>query len=437
MLNSDLRASETQRAFNDFVLRLQTINIKRLPKKLLDSVSPSMVKQTITLLLEEPYVQAIRALEPNQAIRFKKNEVWARTCSVLRDPAGEFRCILETKSKDPHNRKRAEADQFSGNSKRGKKAWRLEDPCGRPMPYISLVSVNNGQAEEKPRAEIFREIAQPFQKEVDFTWSLPALPCINRPVLGAFYYNKNGWQQSYYAPLGLSLADAIQAKTLSFEDKEQITTQLFLAVQTLHTLRYQHQDIKPDNIVLFFDDSNKVERACLIDFEAVAGPGYENEVGLTSGYESPEIAQVCLRDPTFIGEGFMEYYTQQCDSIGKILAQDILAKADHLHNTDTLASYKVPHPANDVFALGVTLRSLWEDSPQKGKANNIIAQMLQADRSQRASISELKTAWRHLRNADPAKPQKRKTPSPNTTMSDVADKENQEPRAMSRYRFSN
>lgn len=357
-----------------FQNRLRQINSKPLPQKLLLSVSPAMVESTVSLLLTPYYANKIKRLAPGEAFRIKKSAKCPRSVCVLRDPDGELRCILETKSKDPGNNKR-EIDKFEGGTKRGKGAWRLDGVNGNPQSYISLVETLEDDEE-----------VEELRKQVTVTWELPASPYIQRPVMGALYKNKHGLQQSYYAPLGIPLDELSKYEVeLTSAEKASFTLQLLSVIELLHDHGYQHQDIKPNNILLLENDLGN-KHISLIDFELLAGKGYKQTVHYSHDYESPECAT--LKDK------YLEKNNKKRKSLAKRLA-DLRAKTYKFTPQEKIA-YNKPHNANDVFALGVTLYQLWNDGKLPESLDEVqepILSMLNPIRSQRPTIAQSKAAW--------------------------------------------
>jgi len=71
-----------------------------------------------------------------------------------------------------------------------------------------------------------------------------------------------------YVP-GLTLRDYLKAKVRSNQEKMMLVNQLVNAIAHLHSLRIAHLDLKPDNILVFVDETG-VPRIKIIDFGLAA-----------------------------------------------------------------------------------------------------------------------------------------------------------------------
>ena len=110
-----------------------------------------------------------------------------------------------------------------------------------------------------------------------------------------------------YVP-GLTLRDYLKAKGRSNQEKMDLVKQLVNAIAHLHSLRIAHFDLKPDNILVFVDETG-VPRIKIIDFGLASFfNDFKEEPKGTPYWMAPEVAR---------GD-----YDQKADiwSLGKIIA---------------------------------------------------------------------------------------------------------------------
>ncbi len=131
-------------------------------------------------------------------------------------------------------------------------------------------------------------------------------PCIV-PPLELFEYGGFCCLLFEYVP-GLTLIDYLKAKARSNQEKMMLVNQLVKAIAHLHSLRIAHLDLKPDNILVFVDETG-VPRIKIIDFGLASFfNDFKEEPKGTPHWMAPEVVK---------GE-----YDEKADiwSLGKIIA---------------------------------------------------------------------------------------------------------------------
>lgn len=386
--------------FKHFIERIQHLKNQTMPPLLLDCIQQADLMAIVDDLLTNKQRQSrYKKLQPNQAIRISKESKGLKcTFCVLRTPDGEYRCILETKSKSANDTKR-KIEKVNGTNKYGKPSWRLDGKNG-PQEYISLVKVVHPNVKKiNPKNKAVAKKLEEIKREVEFPWTFAKKSGLQRTALGAVYTNKKGGMISIYSKKGIPLDKLENHKiTLTEEEKNDVAVSLLKTTALLHENQVIYQDIKPANILLFNKPSDGSKKVKLIDPGSVFKPGMppSTQCLATYPYESPEISLA----QTNSGADYFHYFKNHYAKSGPSLASPI---ANYLYNRlSTLGDEKhelatkqllKPHPANDLWALGVTLSWLFNNQlPNKIPTEPHFAGFFEA-RPQRFTAAQALTMW--------------------------------------------
>tara|TARA_R110002124_G_scaffold174233_4_gene341846 strand:- start:2854 stop:4386 length:1533 start_codon:yes stop_codon:yes gene_type:complete len=176
----------------------------------------------------------------------------------------------------------------------------------------------------------------------------------------AFYADRNNHRKAVFfckkgLPLNLVLKDESLYKTLTgkeFTKKEGllIMTNLFKEVKELHDAGIIHQDIKPDNIILYWDESKQEIIAKLHDF-GLCNIIYPNTALATAGYESYEMA---------LNNYNLQRYGRAYNTFA---SKSVTMSQRRLECYIFNESMKpMPNPKNDVWSLGIVYLMLIHDN---------------------------------------------------------------------------
>ncbi len=344
-----------------------------LPKALIGLISVEDLKRCYQFvigrrpLLTEHFNDAV--LEDAQSYRLdKKHTQLPRTLNIIFDiEKSDFYLILETKRKKEELNgqvvKELSMKTFSGASKTTKPAWRIDGESPEKWANaVFYVSKSNPASEQAllTRALVEARFAQSFVQEKQKP------PVLNCPSLGAVIPKSglrvNNQKKVLYARKisfyskwadGGDLEDFLKSpkgKMLTREQRDKIAIQLLQAVKIMHDAHAIHQDIKLKNILVFSDGLDY--RVELADFgfslkKSVVNFNHQLGALATLQYESPEIA-LCYQNPYSVCHDY--FYKKGVPSYGRDLASPQFA---------TKPEYRVPHPANDMFALGIVLYQLY------------------------------------------------------------------------------
>ncbi|MBN9289167.1 MAG: hypothetical protein BGO43_10125 [Gammaproteobacteria bacterium 39-13] len=382
------------RDFNAFIDRLENVLEKaNFPADLLKCISKKNLNAIIKRIIQdETLAEKIQDLRPYEALRLvKEKSKLARTLCIVRAPDGEFRLILETKSKTAANKKR-KVTLFEGAFKSGKPGWRIDGI----EPYVSMhIELASKARKVDLYSKPIEKQVDKLQKEIAFPWDCTDNPFLHRSVLGARYTNKKGSYISVYSPKGIPLNET-KKLNLTQKEKEIVALQILQGLNLMHQKDYIYQDIKTENILVFKD--SKGVFAKFNDFGFVTGNDYRYGLAGTAGYESPEVAFANRQDRPSPSEYYTKHYKANGKSLGKKAGDELYAKIKN-DGTKKLAAlkkeYKEPHPANDVWGCGILLYELFHDKePKTYPKEKHFACLLERDRKKRVTAKEALELWR-------------------------------------------
>jgi serine/threonine protein kinase len=333
--------------------------------------------------------QAIRrGLEKKQPFRLDKRSTGlARTLNLIFDPKiDDIYLMLETKKKNQSGAIKTSTEVFLGGYKTTKLAWAIDGPI--PIKFAnSVFYFQEGPSLLKAKTEVslpLKVIKKYSDKNVFLNLTTLGSIIDKKGIRNKEDYSLKLSFYSLWASSG-NLEDFLRKNKSKLlpEDLDRITRELILAVKSLHDTGIVHQDIKLANILIFQDSSGKYSIE-LADF----GEAYEQGASLynsfalaTLSYESPEIASFMTNQPTD-SSSYKYYADQRFESYGRDLSAEIVLKKE----------YNRPHPANDMWSLGIVLYKLYHNHyPTKanpGQFSALIAGLLNPDREKRLTAEQ-------------------------------------------------
>ncbi len=375
--NQMLKINDTlSRQYDAFLDRLDAAKKQPMPSKLSALITQQDLNEIFNFFLEvrSPHiVDSVNKLEPGKSLYLDKADTGlARTLSILRHQRGEYKLIVETKSKLANGTKSAPIKKVGGD-KTGKPSWRVD--VG-PTPYFNLV--------KKIKKENNLDDAK---KEIRLS-QLFACDTVNENELGAVYYGKNRRKVSFYSlKADYDLRDLIYESKLSLSTKQinQIISDILNAVRVFHDQGFVFQDLKPMNVLIYSDGQGGF-KAKLTDFGLCAKHlARKKHPVATRGFESPEIAHYHLHNKTVQHD-----YFNRCNSYGKAISKS------SIYNNIESTQFECPHKANDMWSLGILFYELKfkqhpalssSSSISKIKRDPLICALLTPLRASRADIN--------------------------------------------------
>lgn len=339
----------------------------------LQGVYAYLLKDEVKNKIQQAFKNAQASGKPLTYRIEKSNQTCARTLTILQDLNGDLIPILETKSKLAYGKKREKGAfaHLEGGNKNGKSCWRID--CYPPVKWINQLPIKRTKLKAHEIVEealLSQKIAQAAMGQQEHT-------PVNYSLLGPSWRKGKAYQQSAYSPMAeTSLRTLLKEKwVLSDKDKNRIAQDILLGVQAMHKIGMIHQDIKPGNILI--TPSKEGYRAKLTDFGITKSNKNAVIALATIGYESPEISQFHYYDDS--AQGFHKYFhtgKKPNKSLGRQLALETLP------TKEDCAAFAHPHKANDIWAIGQTLKELY------GETNTLIQKMLAPKREDRMTIEE-------------------------------------------------
>jgi serine/threonine protein kinase len=364
------------------------------PEALISFIKPEDLNAIYFYLLENQE-QIEKKLEKGKPYRLdKKDTGLARTLNFIIVPeTKEISLILETKRKVASNRKNLKTKTFSGSFKTTKVAWRIDCEVTQKMANAVYYVDKNASLSDAQKEAMAAQKVVNANPGVDCYINAPALgPVINKPGIRKKDKLRYSKKQSFYSTWasGGSLDRFMASNEFKLLNAQQIDTvamQLLISLVKLHKAGMIHQDIKPDNILVFQNELGAY-RLELADFGKVYIKGSKatgnSDVHATPQYDSPEIAAL-NKAPT--ASDHDHYYDEDKPSYGRDIGQYM----------NTTPEFAMPHEANDMWAIGVVLHELYnKEKPtveKQGKFSALIAGLLQPNRADRLTAEE---ALKHL-----------------------------------------
>jgi hypothetical protein len=322
----------------------------------------------------------------------KKTTLLARTLNFIIDPISkDIILILETKRKVASNRKNLKTKTFSGSFKTTKVAWRIDSETPQKMANAVYYVDRNASLSDAQKEAMAAQKVVNANPGVDCYINVPALgPVIAKAGIRKKDKVKYSKKQSFYSiwASGGSLDNFMISNEFKLLNVQQIDTmaeQLLTSLIKLHQAGMIHQDIKPDNILVFKNELGEY-RLELADFGKVYINGGKvsgnSDVHATAQYDSPEIA--ALNKATSASD-HEQYYDKEKPSYGRDFGQYM----------DSFPEYAMPHAANDMWSIGIVLHELYYKTKpevnQKTQFSPLIAGLLQRERADRLTAEEALT----------------------------------------------
>ncbi len=377
---------------------------KQVPELLQPFIKKDALLHIYEQLLTNKRIQAHlkHDLLNQEPVRLEKL-VWefARTLNIIFDPQTDDICLmLETKRKTASTKhKNINTPIHSGTNKTVKPAWRIDTM--RPIKYANAVLYSDEKTyfvEDSSREALYsKKLVQKY-------------PAINIPIqkisLGALFKKTGtralrkkhafGQKISLYSrwAQGGDLAQFLaseEGKALTLEQKNMLAYQLLQAVKILHDEKLIHQDIKPQNIVIFIDSRGHYDLKLtdLGELYDPTTPQKNKKPQATIEYESPEIAALHFYNHQEHASLYKYFYVenQKVKSYGRDI---FLSNRNPYKEGDAFKQYALPHESNDLWAVGIVLYKIFYKNKEKipSEVSPLVAGLLTIDRAKRLTADE-------------------------------------------------
>jgi hypothetical protein len=322
----------------------------------------------------------INTLTPGKSVRLDKTQTkLPRSITLICDKNGELKVLLETKSKIAIPDKKQNMPVAQGATKKGKPAWRID--ADEPE-YINLVAnLPNERKLERLKYEI--NISKEFADHPHL------LPLEKGPVYLAKPGSPTKKKMSLYAQKAThgNLHEFIKSddyKALSEKEQLELMLKICEGVKAIHDSNKVHQDLKPENIVIF--KVNNVYIPKIIDFGNLSTHLNPKMLAIaTRGYQSPELTYLHLNHP----KGGKIYFTET------MKPNDLSKNLVPTYSEGEKNQLIYPHKANDMWALGIIyFEMLYGKTPTHPGSlelienNTLLKSLLTAKREDRAEIEQ-------------------------------------------------
>lgn len=368
-MESDFDNLFHQTPYQAFLNRLTAAKSRPLSHKLRPLIQQQDLNKIYDYFLSNTLLD-ISVLKPGEAYYLSKQvSGLPRTVNILCSKEGEFKLIVETKSKKLDGTKK-KLPKKAGTTKSGKPAWRVDTDETAYFNAVAIVESDEDINDLKHEVAI----SQKFGSET-----------VNENELGQKFHSKNGCEKIsvYSVKADGDLQDLLSKKVaLSDEKKNSMILDLLNGVKLFHDQNYVHQDLKPGNILIYGNNQTGY-RLKLTDYGLTQRHGDQSTQALaTLLYHSPEIAKIYSHP---ISSHYNYYNHSLCNNtLAKHYANRYSRISDQL---------RAPNKANDIWALGIIVYEIlygekptFPEAHSKINTNPLLMGLLAPDRQYRIDI---------------------------------------------------
>jgi len=291
----------------------------------------------------QAHLDKIVTLKRGEAYRLaKESSGLPRTVNILCGVDGELQLIVETKSKLADDTKQQLLIK-KGAYKTGKPAWRIDS---EEAQLFNLVTRPEGESDIKN-----------VRAEVDISRKMVSTE-VAEYQLGVLFHDKRTGKAkiSVYAVMAeANLEDVLSSKIypLSQNQKDSLILDLVKGVKTFHDKGYVHQDLKPNN-ALVYGNATEGYHLKLIDFGLTQKQGDSTKEPLaTATHVSPEIAYY------FSAPNSSQYSYFSASNCGDTLGYQLYKAKENAklfpEDGSKRGALSDPDTANDMWALGIVI----------------------------------------------------------------------------------
>ncbi len=364
----------------------EAVKNKGVPQALNGLINKEDLLKMYDYILNDP--NTIARLSAGKEFRLDKKATGnARTMNIVRDLNGEFMLMLETKSKLASGKKSTSSVIGKGTFGTVKPVWRIDS--AEPEEWANKAMRGENVVDADYEAVFSQRIVE----------SLPSgssAQSLNTTLLGELFTSRENVKRSQYSKRAIGDLEAILKNPNRFPltnaDRERIKKDILEGIAIMHAQGKVHQDLKLKNIFIY-RDANGGFYAKVADF----GIGYDpnspkNQSCLASaGYESPEIllahlAQNAPQHNYYHNDSWIKNNSYAYQKFAEEVAPD--------PDSQQAIDYRKPHPANDMWALGVIFYKLESGADVNlsdegiSKASPLVQGLLKTSREERINIAE-------------------------------------------------
>lgn len=420
IISFEIMNKETHAFYHRLNKQAEALEKNGLPIELSQLISATDLKDIYAYLLDDKCKADISDdLAARKPYELKKEETGlARTLNIVSDPiSNDIQLILETKSKAVNQLGITEKISIPiqrAKNKVTKPAWRID--TAKPEKMANTVFYDLGLADDPDTQLDSAYKAASITKELVKKIGAHAAKYIHVVAPGIVKEKKASEQnrensqgqsyvakQSYYSTYALNnlenfIKNLNQYNAVTEQLYQKITHDLLTGISYLHQANVIHQNIKPASI-LVFDDENGDYNFAISNFYNFCYPSKDTVDYPLATYEyaSPEIFAL-YANSNKLAEGAVylhDCFHQKANfSYGKKIYEEI--------NPLALPSdsYQTSHPANDAWAIGMTLHELYHsrkpNSDSDFSHSSLITGLLDPNRETRLTAEDALTLFDHM-----------------------------------------
>ncbi len=384
----------SQKDVNLFIERLNAAKANSLNPELAKKLSDKDYQEILNFFSNENNKElqdSLLLLKPGDSIRFSKESTQLpRTINIVRSSNGEYKLIAETKRKLQDNTKDLDMPVARGAIKTGKPSWRLDVQ----EEYFGLtMSVGNDHPHLK-------EYIEEIKKESELSRSLGENSTAICATETGQIYEKNGRTKiTVYSPKAIGTLDSVlESLSDNREAKEQLIDDLLKGVKAMHDAGMVHQDLKPQNLLVYKDINGKYSLK-IADFGEAKKHGNKSEYAAGPKlYQSPEMAYY-YTNPYETDKANKEYgetyYAKKIGILGRVVIDSKEGQNTYPVDEKKREQFKSPDKSNDMWAVGLLIHYIqYNCLPQnmhdlnQAKKDPLLKGLLDIDRENRIDIDK-------------------------------------------------
>ena len=345
----EARASSSQVEREKFYERLDAAKLNTLNPELMKKLSPKEYQAILAFFTDDQNTLLkgqLSQLEKGQSCRFAKEDTGLpRTINIFRNREGEYKLLVDTKRKLADGIKDLNAPVVHGA---GKSSWRLDVQ----EEYLGVTT--SVDPHDQKHGAYLDEIKIKSERTQAFGERSSAICATD---IGVEFDKGDTKKVTVYSRKAIGTLDTVLERLGDNTGaKNKLISDLLHGVKAMHDLGYVHQDLKPENL-LVYDDGQGGYTLKLTGFDGVKKQGDDRQYAAGAHkFQSPELAYYYTNafDKDNANRDYgQKYYAQELGLIGRLAIDSPEGAEKYPQQAQLREQYKLPNKGNDMWAVGM------------------------------------------------------------------------------------